>query len=89
MPTAAKLVAEISFAIVGWLAANAHVPTQGENADVGAFRELTALLGLIIGWMVMGGLVGKGYREAIGSGLRTSVTLATRFSVCLSPERYG
>lgn len=76
MPTAAKLVAALCFAIVGWLAANAHVPSLGENATVGAFRELTALMGMVIGWRVMGNLVGQGYGEAMGSGLRTSVTLA-------------
>jgi hypothetical protein len=76
MPTAAKLVAALCFAAVGWLAANAHVPALGENPAVGPFRELTALLGLLIGWRVMGGLVGNGYGEAMGSGLRTSVTLA-------------
>lgn len=76
MPTAAKLVAALCFAAVGWLAANAHVPALGPDASVGPFRELTALLGLIIGWRVMGNLVGQGYGEAMGSGLRTSVTLA-------------
>ncbi|AWD23152.1 TrgA family protein [Fuscovulum blasticum] len=76
MPTAAKLVAALWFALVGWLAANAHVPTLGQGASVGLFRELTALLGLVIGWRVMGRLVGQGYAQAMGSGLRTSVTLA-------------
>ncbi len=76
MPTAAKLVAALWFALVGWLAANAHVPTLGQGASVGLFRELTALLGLVIGWRVMGRLVGQGYAQAVGSGLRTSVTLA-------------
>ena len=76
MPTAAKLVAALFFAAVGWLAANAHVPALGDNAAVGPFRELTAALGLIVGWKIMGNLVGNGYGEAIGSGLRSSITLA-------------
>lgn len=75
MPTAAKLVAAVCFAAVGWLAANAHIPALQAGAPIGAFREITALIGLIVGWTVMGGLVGKGYGEAAGSGLRTSVTL--------------
>ena len=76
MPTAAKLVAALWFAALGWLAANAHVPALGENASVGWFRELTGLLGLLVGWRVMGNLAGGGYVDAIGSGLRSSVTLA-------------
>ena len=75
MPTAAKLVAAVCFAAVGWLAANAHIPALTPGAAVGAFREITALIGLLIGWALMGNLVGKGYGEAAGSGLRTSVTL--------------
>ncbi len=75
MPTAAKLVAAVFFAIVGWLAANAHIPALGENAAYGAFREISAGIGLLVGWRVMGNLVGQGYGEAAGSGLRTSATL--------------
>jgi hypothetical protein len=75
MPTAAKLVAACIFAIVGWIAANAHVPALGEAVDVGLFRELVALLGLLAGWKVMGAQVGKGYGEAIGTGLKTTVVL--------------
>ncbi|MEZ5796482.1 MAG: TrgA family protein [Paracoccaceae bacterium] len=75
MPTAAKLVAAVVFAIIGWLAANAHIPALGESAAFGAFREITAGIGLLVGWMVMGNLVGHGYRDAIGAGLRSSVTL--------------
>lgn len=75
MPTAAKLVAAVWFALIGWLAANAHIPALGESAAYGAFREVTALIGFIVGWRVMGALVGQGYPDAIGTGLRTSVTL--------------
>lgn len=75
MPTAAKLVAALCFAAVGWLAANAHVPALGENASVGLFRELTALIGLIAGWRVLGNRVGHGTGEAVGAGLLTSVVL--------------
>lgn len=76
MPTAAKLVAAVVFAIVGWIAANAHVPVLGEAVNVGAFRELVGLLGMLIGWRVMGPAVGQGYRAALGAGLRTVIVLA-------------
>lgn len=75
MPTAAKLVAALCFAAVGWLAANAFVPQLGETPNEGAFREITALIGFACGWRVMGSLVGQGYADAVGSGLRTVVTL--------------
>lgn len=75
MPTAAKLVAAVLFAIVGWVAANAHVPALGAAANVGYFRELAGLLGVVIGWKVMGAAAGRGYREAVGSGLKTAIVL--------------
>jgi hypothetical protein len=75
MPTAAKLVAAVMFAIVGWIAANVYVPIIGEGVSVGLFRELTGLIGAVAGWKVMGPSVGQGYRAAIGSGIKTVVVL--------------
>lgn len=76
MPTTAKLVAAAIFAAIGWLAANAHVPAMGEGADVGRMREISAVIGLIVGWRVMGNLVGQSYADAVGSGLRSVATFA-------------
>ena len=75
MPTAAKLIAAVAFAIVALIAAITFVPHMPEGSQIGLFRELTAVIGFIVGWFVMGDLVGKGYGEAAGSGLRTSVTV--------------
>jgi hypothetical protein len=75
MPTGAKAMAAISFAVAGWLSANAYVPAMPEATSVGYLRELTALLGAIIGWRVMGNAVGKGYVRSIGSGWKTMLVL--------------
>lgn len=75
MPTAAKLFAAVAFAAIGWLAAHVYIPGLPKGTQIGYFREITALIGLIVGWMVMGTLTGKGYMEAMGSGIRTSVTV--------------
>jgi len=75
MPTAAKLMSAVAFALVGWFAARAYIPGLPEGSQTRNFPEITAALGLIIGWMVMGNAVGKGYSAAIGSGIRTSVTI--------------
>ena len=71
MPTAAKLIAAVAFAIVALIAAITFVPHMPEGSQIGLFRELTAAIGFIVGWFVMGDLFGKGYGEAAGSGLRT------------------
>lgn len=75
MPTAAKLFAAVAFAIVAWLAANAAIPGLPEGTRIGYFREITAAIGVIVGWRVMGLLTGKGYTTAMGLGVRTSVTI--------------
>jgi hypothetical protein len=75
MPTAAKLMAAVSFAVVGWIIANAYVPNMPEAQAVGLFREGVAFLGAIIGWRVMGPSAGRGYVEAVGSGIKTVVLL--------------
>ncbi len=75
MPTGAKGMAAISFAVVGWLVANAYIPNMPEASRMGFFREMVAVLGAIIGWRVMGNSVGKGYAGAVGSGLKTVLVL--------------
>ena len=75
MPTAAKMIAAVAFALVGWLAAFHYVPQLPEGTSTGFFREITAALGFLIGWLTLGPAVGRGYREALALGLRTSLLL--------------
>lgn len=76
MPTGAKLMAAICFAVVGWVLANYYALNMPDAAAAGPIREGAALVGLIIGWSVMGNSVGNGYVEAAGSGIKTAVLLA-------------
>ena len=75
MPTAAKMFAAVAFALVGWFAASAYIPLLPEGTSTGFFREITAALGFFIGWFTLGSSMGRGYREAISLGLRTSLLL--------------
>lgn len=75
MPTAAKLTAAVIFAILGFFAVQLYLPHLPQELPVGLLRESAAVLGIIIGWRVMGRLAGRGYIEAVGSGIRTSVAL--------------
>lgn len=73
MPTAAKLVAALAFAVLGYLAAEVFKGTMPERTVWGYFTPVSAVIGLVCGWGGMGGLVGRGYQAAIGFGLRTMV----------------
>jgi hypothetical protein len=75
MPTGAKAMAALSFAVVGWVTANVYVPNMPEATRVGYMREMTAVLGAFIGWRVMGNSVGKGYLRAVGAGWKTVIVL--------------
>ena len=75
MPTGAKLVAAVCFAIVGWLAAEAYIPQLPEDTRTGYFREIMAVLGFVLGWMTLGPNVGRGYADAASIGMRTSFLL--------------
>lgn len=75
MPTAAKIVAAVCFAFFGAIAATAVKGVMPEGTPLGYFIEISALIGLLNGWFVMGQLVGHGYRDAMGSGVRTAITI--------------
>ena len=73
MPTAAKLVAALTFAALGYLAAEVFKASMPERTVWGYFSLISAGTGLLCGWALMGDLVGRGYRAAMGYGLRTMI----------------
>lgn len=75
MPTAAKLVAAALFAMAAFLAAEAYQPLLDADAASPRISLAAAGIGLVCGWSVMGGLVGRGFVAAAGFGLRTMVTI--------------
>jgi hypothetical protein len=75
MPTGAKLMAAVSFAVVGWIIANYYELNMPDISAVGPVRMVTAAVGAIVGWKVMGNAVGNGYVEAAGAGVRTALML--------------
>jgi hypothetical protein len=75
MPTAAKLFSAVAFAIAAYVAADVYKLGVPDRTVWGAFNLISAAIGMLCGWLVMGGLAGRGYRAAIGYGLRTMVTV--------------
>ena len=82
MPTAAKLVAAVLFALVAAAGAAIYIPLLPEGTRTGWLIPGCAGLGLISGWRVMGANVGRSYGEAIATGLRAIIT-ALFFAVLL------
>jgi hypothetical protein len=75
MPTAAKLVAAMAFAMLGFFTAELIKPLLPEGTQFGYFSILCAAVGAASGWSVMGQLAGEGYRNGAESGLRTMFTM--------------
>ena len=75
MPTAAKITGAVTFAALALLLATLYIPQLPKGTELGYFREITAAIGFVVGWLVMGPLAGRGYRAAVETGMRTSITV--------------
>jgi len=77
MPTAAKLVAAIAFACIAFLAAHLYALGLSQGRTAGVLREVSAGIGLLCGWWIMGPAAtrARGRVDAMGSGIRTSLTI--------------
>ncbi|MDP2082860.1 MAG: TrgA family protein [Pseudotabrizicola sp.] len=77
MPTAAKLVAAIIFGFVAFLAAHLYALSLPDPRQSGVLREVSAVVGVLCGWFVMGPFVMRSRRpvDAMGAGVRTSLTI--------------
>jgi hypothetical protein len=75
MPTAAKLFGALAFGILGWFAAHVYSFQLPEGAAIGRLREITAGIGVISGWRIMGAAAGKGYYAAAGAGIRAGIVM--------------
>jgi len=69
MPTAAKLMAAVCLAAVGYILSLMVMPLMPESTDFGYFIPLNIVLGLLAGWFVMGRRAGRGSTAAINNGL--------------------
>lgn len=69
MPTAARLVASVLMAILGYVLSDLIRPLMPEGTDFGLFNYVNAFLGLCVGWIVMGSRAGRGWVPGINNGL--------------------
>jgi hypothetical protein len=69
MPTAARLVSAICLAIVAYIISEMVKPLMPESTNFGYFVPVNIVLGLGVGWFVMGKRVGRGITAGINNGL--------------------
>lgn len=85
MPTAAKLVAALCFAFLGWVVAILIEDTMPESARVGRMYEVAIATGVLMGWFISGSAKRSHMFEAASTGIRTAVvgTVVALFAVAL------
>lgn len=76
MPTAAKLVAALSFAFVAWVVCIVIEGLLPEAQRVGRLYPVSIGVGALAGWFVSGAAARSSFFEAAATGLRTA-TVAT------------
>jgi hypothetical protein len=75
MPTAAKLVAALFFAFLGYFAADMVKTVLPEGTQVRLFSPMCALIGFACGWSMSGQRAGGGLWPSAGYGLTTSMLI--------------
>lgn len=75
MPSAANLFAAVMLCIVSVIASSFVPPLLPEGTDLGAFYVVNAGLGLVVGWLSVGGRTGKGWIAGVNAGITGVVVL--------------
>lgn len=71
MPTAAKLIGAIVFAVMVWLVSDLVIGELPEGSPAPWLHEVNAAFGALMGWRVMGSRAGEGAVRSMGLGLST------------------
>jgi len=75
MPTAARLVAAVTLAILAFVVSGQIMPLMPESTDFGYFTHVNIGLAVVIGWKVMGPRAGRGFVPGINNGLTGTAVL--------------
>jgi Fe2+ transport system protein B len=75
MPTAAKLIAAILFAVMTMIASEQFKPYMPEGYQFGYFTFLNGAIAASVGWKLIGARVGRGLTSAINTALTAVLAL--------------
>ena len=75
MPSAARLAGALCLGALGFYVSTLIIPLLPEGTDPGYFVWVNLVLGLLVGWMVIGTRMGRGWTPAINVGLTAVVVL--------------
>ncbi len=75
MPNAAKLIAALGLAALGWLVSDMIKPLVPFSVDFGWFNYVNAAIGVLVGWLFLGPRVGQGMTSAINNGITSAIVM--------------
>lgn len=75
MPTAAKLIAALCLAALGYATSEVIKTTLPTSTVFGVFSYVNAGIGLVMGWIVVGNRAGRGMSAALSNGFTGTVGL--------------
>ena len=73
MPTAAKLVGSLLFALLGFLVTRLAEPLMEGLSTVSSAAMINAAIGAGVGWFIAGPRAGGGWRAGLDNGLTTTI----------------
>lgn len=75
MPTAGRFVGAILFGFIAWYVSELFKPTMPEGTSFGSFSEYNSLIGMVLGWVMLGPRSHSNRNASIGAGLTTAVAV--------------
>ncbi len=72
MPTAARMIAAVIFALIGYLVAGEVKPLLPEGQPTNYLLPVSVIIPALCAWRIMGRLMGRGYVSAINTGIYAS-----------------
>lgn len=84
MPTAAKLVAALSFAFLAWVVCIVIEGVLPEAQRVGRLYPVSITIAAVAGWFISGAAKRSGYVDAVSTGIRTAMTAVLAALVAFS-----
>ena len=68
MPTSARLAAAVCYGVLAWIVSGMMIEVVPEKENWGNFQPFNALVGLVVGWFIVGKRVRVDYVTAMGIG---------------------
>lgn len=75
MPTAGRFVGAVLFGFIAWYVSELYKPLMPEGTNFGNFSEYNAVLGIVVGWVMLGLRAHPDRNASVGAGLTTAFAL--------------